>query len=149
MELNHPASEVILGYPGACLTWLMLIGGLSAFGYIILKRYRLLRKGEKDPRWSDFRERIVGLVKDGILQRRQPRYLFAGVLHIIIFWGFVVLALHSFELLVSGLWPGVSLPFMEGVFGRVYNSLKDLFALVVLATVIIAAYRRGVLKPER
>ena len=149
MQLNHPASEVILGYPGLGIAWLILIVGLSAFGLIIFKRYRLIRMGAKDPRWSDLGERIAGLIKDGILQRRQPRYLFAGVLHIIIFWGFVILALHSIELLVGGLWPGVTLPFMDGRIGLVYNGLKDAFVLVVLAAAIVAAYRRAVVKPER
>lgn len=149
MQLNHPASETVLGYPGVYLSWLVLIVGLSFFGYTIFKRYRLIRLGKADPRWSDLGTRISGLIRDGILQRRQPRYLFAGVLHIIIFWGFVVLGLHSIDLLAGGLWPGIALPFLDGRFGLFYNSLKDIFVLVVLITAIIAGYRRAVMKPER
>lgn len=149
MQWNHPADELILGFQGYYPVWLILISGLSVFSLILLKRYRLLRQGKPDPRFNDFRKRISGLIKDGLLQRRQPRYPLAGVLHLAFFWGFVVLGLHSIDLVAGGLFPGHTLPVMGGIFGALYNSLKDIFVLLVLAACMAAIYRRAVLKPKR
>ncbi len=149
MTIDHPAAEAILGWPGHYLTWLLLIVALSLFCATMVKRCRLIRLGARDPRFSQLGRRITDLIKDGFLQRRQPRYLLAGALHIIIFWGFVVLGLHSIELLVGGLWPGSRLPYMDGPCGAFYNSAKDLFVLIVLGASVVAVYRRAVTRPHR
>ena len=149
MHWNHPAVEIYLGFPGYYIVWLMLIFGLSGFGFITLKRLRLLLMGKSDPRFSNIKIRTLDLIRDGILQRRQPRYVLAGVLHIVIFWGFVLLGLHSIDLVVGGLKPGYEFSFMYGWFGAIYGSLKDVFTIVVLVACMTALYRRAILKPER
>jgi len=149
MHWNHPAAEVYFGWQGYFLAWLILILGVSVFVFTMFRRYRLIRLGKPDPRFSDSGKRAAALFKDGFIQRRQPRYLLAGVLHITFFWGFVVLGLHSIELVVAGIWPGYVFPFMAGVFGALYNSIKDIASLVVLVASIVAIFRRAVLKPER
>ncbi len=149
MNLNHPAAASYFGLSGYYITWMILMAGLSVFCFIIFKRFKLIRIGKPDPRYTDIGQRVSGLIKDGFLQRRQPRYRMAGILHIIIFWGFIVLGLHSTDLLISGLWPGYAFPFMGGLFGSVYNSVKDLFVLIVLAASMVAIYRRAVIKPHR
>jgi len=149
VDNNHPAAEIILGCPGHYLAWFLLMSGLAIFCLSILKRARLIRMGRYDPRFAHTGRRLFDLVRDGVLQRRQPRYLVAGVLHIIIFWGFVVLGLHSIDLVIGGLRPGIPLPFMGGAFAAFYSSLKDLFVPIVLAAVVIAGFRRAVTRPER
>ena len=149
MQWNHPASETYFGFHGYSLMWLILIIGLSVFGLTMFKRYRLIRLGKPDPRFSDLGRRVMALLMDGILQRRQPRYLLAGILHILIFWGFVIFGLHSVDLIVGGLRHGHPIPLMDGFFGAAYNSLKDVFVLIVLAACIIAVYQRAAVKPKR
>ena len=149
MQWSHPALDTVFGIAGHYISWIMVICGLGIFGLVILKRCRLMRMGRPDPRFSDIGQRVTGLIKDGFLQQRQPRYLLAGVLHLIIFWGFLVLALHSIDLIIGGLKPGYELPFMDGLFGAFYNTLKDIFVLVVFAACAVAVYRRAILKPER
>jgi len=149
MQPYHPASESILGYPGFWYAWLILAAGLGFFCFSMLKRYRLLRSGKRDPRLGDIGSRISGMVLHGFLQKRQTRYRFSGILHIIIFWGFLVLGIHAIDLIAGGLVPGSELPFLTGGFGSVYSSLRDIFALAVLAAVMAAGYRRIVLRPAR
>jgi Fe-S oxidoreductase len=149
MDLNHPATEIYLWFPGYYIAWLILIFGLAGFCFNVFKRFRLILKGRPDPRFSDVRKRILDVLRDGILQRRHPRYLFAGVLHIVIFWGFVILGLHSIDLVAGGLLPGYALPFMGGLFGTSYATVKDVFVLIVLAACLMALYQRAVLRPKR
>ena len=85
----------------------------------------------------------------GIFQKRQPRYFWAGLIHLLIFWGFVVLGLRSLDLIVQGLGGGYVLPFLRGGFGVFYCSLKDLFELTVLGACIWAILRRAMFRPVR
>jgi len=149
MDSYHPASELVFGCPGVWFAWVIFGVGSTVFIYSMLKRHRLLRSGRRDPRLSNIGSRVTGLILHGFLQKRQPRYRFAGILHIIIFWGFLVLGIHSIDLIAAGLVPGSRLPFSGGAFGTVYGSLKDVFTIAVLAAVVAAGYRRIVLRPSR
>jgi Fe-S oxidoreductase len=91
----------------------------------------------------------MDLLVYGFLQTRQPRFLIAGVLHILIFWGFVVLALRSTDLITQGIQFPVLQSLMHSSFGSFYNPLKDLFELIVLFACALALLRRAILKPER
>jgi heterodisulfide reductase subunit C len=95
------------------------------------------------------RRRLLDLVTYGLIQKRQPRYFWAGLLHIMIFWGFVVLGLRSIDLVSQGLNLPFLHPFMEGRHGAFYNTLKDIFEMIVLFACIWAIARRAILRPPR
>jgi len=145
----YTADKACIVLPGYAFVWLVLVLGLAIFLYTLYRRYLLISCGQPDPRFSSIGKRFFGLILYGILQKRQLRYIWVGVLHITIFWGFVVLGLHSIDLLIQGLSPDSGLPFMQGSFGSFYNSLKDLFELIVLIACILAILRRAVARPKR
>ena len=149
MDINHPAREIYLGLPGCVYMWIILVCGISLFAYVIYKRYLLITECQADPRFSSIGQRISGLFTFGIIQKRQPRYLLAGVGHILIFWGFVVLGLRSVDLITQGLDFYFLEPVMESSPGRIYNSIKDVFELLVLAACVVAIFRRAVVRPKR
>jgi Fe-S oxidoreductase len=149
MSLIHPADASYLGLPGWVYAWVICIAGLSLFGYVIYKRSLLIRSGAPDPRFTHLGKRVVDLLLYGIIQKRQPRYLWAGVIHLMIFWGFVVLGLRSIDLVTQGLGIPILSPLMETGFGPFYNTLKDVFELIVLAACIWAMLRRAIVRPER
>jgi len=126
----HPASQTYLGIPGYAFTWLIFVSALCLFSFILYRRYVLIHSGQFDPRLSEIGKRLFGLITYGLVQRRQPRYLWAGVLHIVIFWGFVVLGLRSIDLISQGLNLPFLRPLMQGGFAAFYNTLKDLFELI-------------------
>ncbi len=142
----HPAAVSYLGFPGYLLTWLLFLSGISLFSYIVYKRYRLIRSGNPDPRFALIGERVRSLLIFGFIQKRQPRYLVAGLIHLTIFWGFLVLSLHSMDLLVQGLFPGSFIKWGEGT---TYGSVRDIFELVVLGACVWAILRRAIWKPPR
>jgi Fe-S oxidoreductase len=149
MTLTHPAYQIYLGIPGYVFSWTIFVSALSVFIYIMYKRYTLVSSGQKDPRFDDLAERFKNLAVNGFLQKRQPRYLWAGLIHIFIFWGFIVLGLRSVDLVSQGL----GLPFLSSVmsngFGTFYGSLKDIFELIVFFACMWAILRRAVLTHER
>ena len=147
--LTHPAAETYLGLPGYVFAWLILVSALSVFTYIIYRRYLLIRAGKPDPRFSDIGKRILDLIVFGFIQKRQPRYLWAGLIHIMIFWGFVVLGLRSIDLVSQGLNLPFLSPLMQTGFGPFYDTFKDIFELIVLGACIWAILRRALIKHER
>lgn len=148
-SMLHPASAHYLGIPGFVFAWILFLVALGLFSHTIYRRLALLRAGQNDPRFSDLGERLKGLITFGIIQRRQPRYLWAGVLHIVIFWGFVVLGLRSLDLISQSLHLPLLQPLLQGAFGSFYGSLKDIFVLLVLAACIVSMLRRAIGRPAR
>lgn len=148
-EFVHPAAVRYLGVPGFVFGWLLLVVAVGLFLYVIRQRLRILLAGQKDPRFSDWSQRIRGLITYGVVQWKQPRYLWAGILHFMIFWGFVVLGLRSVDLVTASLGLPVFEPLMETVFGYFYLPLKDVFELIVLVAVVWAILRRAIVRPKR
>jgi len=145
----HPATETYFGVLGYAFGWLILVIALALFSYIMYKRYLLMRSGQSDPRFSSIGKRLLDLITYGFIQKRQPRYFWTGILHIMIFWGFVVLGLRSVDLVSQGLNLPFLRPFMDGGFGTFYSTLKDIFELIVLVACIGAMLKRAIERPER
>jgi Fe-S oxidoreductase len=145
----QPALERYLGVPGILLTLFILLVGLALFLYIIYRRYQLLRSANPDIRFDSLWQRFSDIIIYGILQWRQPRYLWIGILHIMIFWGFVMLALRTITLYAQGIIPGFTLPFMGGLLGELYQLVKDVFEIIVLFACVAAILRRAISRPER
>ncbi|MBW2105336.1 MAG: (Fe-S)-binding protein [Deltaproteobacteria bacterium] len=145
----QPALEHYLGIPGYFITLFILIAGLALFFYIIYKRYLLLKSAKPDLRFNSLWQRFYSLIIYGIFQKRQPRYLWIGILHIMIFWGFVILALRSITLYGLGIKAEFVFPFMGGSIGEFYHFLKDIFEIIVLFACISAILRRAISRPAR
>ncbi|MFV1958051.1 MAG: (Fe-S)-binding protein [Planctomycetota bacterium] len=144
-----PAEEPVLGVPGSVLHGALLLLALLLFAFILYRRIRLLARARADPRLDRLGARSKGLLVLGFGQARQPRYPLAGTIHILIFFGFLILLLRSLTLLGEGFVPGFALPGLSGAAGRRYASLEDWTALVVLLACAVAAWRRLVLRPAR
>ena len=148
-EPFSPATATLFGMPAWVLFALIPFVGLACFAWIIARRAVPLRRGAPDPRFERVPERILLVVKIWLAQWRQPRYMLAGVLHIVVFFGFLILAARSMQMVVLGFVPGFVLPGLGGALGAVYNVVKDLAATAVLVAVVILAVRRAYFRPAR
>ena len=122
----------------------MLIVALTTFVYLMIPRVRLLGQARADQRFDRYGERLRGVLKFAVGQWRMPRDPIAGVAHIFIFSGFMVVSLatidhflHAYGAHFPGLGPG---PLRDG-----YVFVKDVFELLVLVGVGYGLWRR--LKP--
>ena len=149
LSVIAPSEGTVLGVPGPVLQGLMLLLAVVAMGWILHRRNALLKAAAPDPRLDQPGERLRRLLRVGFGQSRQPRYPVAGILHILIFAGFLILSLRSLTLLGEGFVEGFALPGLGGKAGAVYASIKDWTALVVLLCCAVAAWRRAVVKPAR
>ena len=149
-SLIGPASYQLFGFfPTIILSFLLPVVGVGLFTYIMARRIAPLVRANPDYRFDNIPQRVVNLFLIWLAQIRQPRYMLAGVLHIVIFAGFLVLSIRSTTLVIVGLSDGFVLPGFDGALGAVYNFFKDYAATGVLIACIIAAVRRGIFKPAR
>lgn len=147
--LISPAKASFLGIPTVVFSIIIPLAGIGIFAYIIMRRIAPLLKAAPDHRFDHIPERIKNVIKLWFGQYRHPRYLFAGVLHIFIFFGFIILSLRSITLIFLGFWDGFVLPGLGGAAGHLYIAFKDIAATFVLIVALIAMIRRGIFKPAR
>ena len=145
-----PASFKLFGiFPTAILSFILPIIGIGLFTYIMVRRIAPLVRANPDNRLDQIGKRVKNLVFIWLGQMRQPRYMLAGVLHIAIFAGFLILSIRSTSLVIIGFSDGFVIPGFGGFLGDIYNFIKDYAATIVLIACIIAAVRRGIFKPKR
>ncbi len=115
------------------------------------KLYRYLKVAKEEKRFDDIPARLLDAIWYGLFQRRLLKRAYGGALHVMIFWGFCVLLLANLTLILRGfLGLDFNLPFLspQEPVGAIYNIAKEFFNCLVLVGVLMAFYRRLVLKPE-
>ncbi|HSJ71759.1 MAG TPA: heterodisulfide reductase-related iron-sulfur binding cluster [Acidimicrobiia bacterium] len=85
---------------------------------------------------------------DGVSMRTVAEDPAAGVMHSLIYWGFVVLFLGTVTLEIDHLLP-VGLKFLHGTVYQGYSLILDIAAVAFLAGIVWAAVRRYGVKPWR
>ena len=148
--LISPASFKLFGFiPTVLFSVLIPIVGVGLFTYIMARRVAPLVKANPDFRFDRPGERIINVLKIWLGQYRHPRYMVAGVLHMIIFFGFLILSVRSSELVVKGISGDFIMPGLGGTLGDIYYFFKDYAATAVFFAVVVAAVRRGIVRPAR
>ncbi|HOU54848.1 MAG TPA: (Fe-S)-binding protein [Myxococcota bacterium] len=134
------------------LTALMLVVALAFFVAIMKVKIQVLLKARPEVRWDRIGERIETMLRVAFFQKKLFKDPAPGLMHALIFWGFLVLLVRSISLIGRGFVGPESnwtlFWFSKGLEG-VYTFLKDWTELVVLAMVTWAWGRRWLLKPKR
>ena len=124
---------------------------LCAFGFFAFSIRQLilfLRIGKPDERFDKPWGRVKKTLVVAIAQSKILREPVAGAMHALIFWGFLVLLTAVLESLGEGLLHGFSFRFL----GQLYEPLafmQDMFAGLVVVAVLVALYRRFIVRPKR
>ena len=147
--LISPANALYFGLPGKAILILIPLIGIGIFAYIMIRRIGPLRKAAPDPRFGRVGERIRSVFKYWLGQYKHPRYFLPGIMHILLFSGFLILSVRSLTLVMMGFSDGFVMPGLGGGLGHVYGVLKDLATTIVLLAALVLIIRRGVFKPAR
>ena len=130
------------------LFFLVLLFALGLFGWNARRLIRYLKIGKTENRFDRPGERIAAVLKIAFGQTKLLREPFAGLLHFLVFWGFVILLAAVLESIGEGLLPGFSFAFLGPLYPPLLF-LEDLFGVLVVVTVIIYLYRRILSPPKR
>jgi len=128
-----------------------LLVAVAVAGGIFFRRaqqlYRFVRLGQPVDRLDDIPERVaeeatVVLAQRKLLQRPGP-----GLMHALIFWGFIVLLTTIVEAFAEVFQPSFAIP----LFGRSawLGLVQDAFSVLVIIAIGMALYYRKVQRPER
>lgn len=127
---------------------LVLLSALSFFTLNVRRLIGYLDLGRKENRWDHPGKRLGNVLNIAFGQTKLLREPFAGILHVLIFWGFVILLAAVLESIGEGLIQGFSFDFL----GPLYSPLvflEDLFGMCVFIAVVVSLYRRLFAPPKR
>ena len=117
------------------------------------RKIQLLKLAVREDRSGNIAARMSGVIKFFIGQGRilTPKYIGAGIMHAIIFWGFMAVGVNSIHFVGRGFYPDWSLPlFAPGdLLNNLYLPFIDFFEVAVLMMVLWAGIRRTLIKPRR
>lgn len=96
-----------------------------------------------------FGDRFILMLKVAIGQTKIFRFPFSGLLHALVFWGFLVILIGSMEMIIDGL-AGTDRVFSSlGIIYKIIIASGDIFAVVVAVAVIVFLIRRLLVKVGR
>ena len=125
----------------------LLIGALGLFALRTSRLLAPMRTAAPAARFNQPGQRLAGLARAIGLHERLLEIRFAGIVHLLIFTSFLVLATAIVQSFGAGLAPGFSLRSIGG--DTWIAGLQEIFAVVMLIGVALAAFQRYVLRPER
>ncbi|MGD0021044.1 MAG: (Fe-S)-binding protein [Smithellaceae bacterium] len=134
------------------LLFILTAVALAIFAYGFYRRWKLWRAMGKDEiRWDKLPIRIKSLFVNGFLQVKTWKDAYPGIMHGLIFFGFFVLLFGAIfdagEFHITE--PLFNWSFLRGRFYLGFAFLMQLFGFCVLIGILLALFRRYVLKPER
>jgi hypothetical protein len=127
----------------------ILIVGIGFFIKNINKLKRNIKLGTEVSLSGPKKQRWINMVKIALGQSKMVRRPISGVLHIIVYIGFVIINIELLEIIIDGLF-GTHRIFSS--LGPIYGFLIGAFeilAVLVLASVIIFWLRRNIVKIKR
>jgi Fe-S oxidoreductase/nitrate reductase gamma subunit len=114
--------------------------------YAFTRRYLTWRRGKPFGPIDRIGERARQALSVIFLHRRliRPGYVYAGLMHLFIFWGFVFLFIGTLIVLLEAdiVRPYFGLTFFNGPFYVVYKLVINFFGLLFIIGLLMAAYRR-------
>lgn len=139
------------GAYGRIILYLLMIIPIALLIYGFVKRWRLWQLGKAEGFKLDrVGERIGRVLADVLSHRRLLQKKYAGLAHLLLFWGFAVLFAGTALIFVQMdlTWPIAAYAFLKGPFYLWFSLLLDLFGGLALIGVLLAFFRRYLYRPQ-
>src|SRR5919109_859873 len=112
------------------------------------RRYLMWRRGQPYGPVTRIGERLRAALAVSLLHRRliRPGYVYAGLMHLFIFWGFLLLFIGTLIVLLEAdiVRPYFGASFYQGGFYVGYKLVINLAGLIFLVGLLMAVHRRYV-----
>jgi Fe-S oxidoreductase len=128
---------------------LVLLGGALFLSTVRWRKLlALMLSAERpDPRFDHIGRRLKAFGVYVLAQARLLRWPYSGIMHALIFWGFMVLLTAILQAIVEALWLGFH--FDDVPASGAIAFLQDLFCTLALTGVVMALINRLVIRPIR
>src|SRR5699024_2671326 len=110
------------------------------FARVIAARIARIKLGQKSTVLGEINQRIGSVVKIVLRQSKLLKDKQSGIIHVMMFYGFLLVQFGAIDMFIKGISPGNHLPF-----GPVYPAFvffQELVTLMILVAVVWAFYRR-------
>lgn len=132
-------------YLGNVFFLILLIAGFGLFGKSLLKIYRNIRLGREINRSDRKSERWETMARVAMGQSRMTARPVAGVLHLFVYVGFVIINIELIEIIVDGIFG--THRFLSTIFGHTFynffTATLEVLALLVIVGVVLFFIRRN------
>ncbi|KAB7705497.1 4Fe-4S dicluster domain-containing protein [Bacillus aerolatus] len=136
------------------LLWLNFIAtvavityGIYLFIYLLKTRYEYIKLGKKEEFNNDVKERLKNIWVYVFGQKKLLKDKKSGIIHVLFFYGFILVQFGAVDFIIKGIVPGAHLPL-----GPLYGGFKffqEIVTLLILVAVVWAFHRRYVEKLVR
>ncbi|MCX7929259.1 MAG: heterodisulfide reductase-related iron-sulfur binding cluster [Chlorobi bacterium] len=128
--------------------WIVFIAAASVFARSVWKLRQYLSFARPDSRFDRLGMRLKQMFTVGLLQTKILRDRGAGLVHVVIFWGFIVLLSAAAEAVLEGLHPALNLNWLGPIYS-LSTIAADVFCAFIVVATIVALVRRYVVKVPR
>ena len=136
------------------LLWINLIATLlviayaaSLFTYLLKTRTAYVKLGKKVEFDNRVKERMEKVWVNVFGQKKLFKDKKSGIMHLLLFYGFILVQFGAIDFIIKGIYPGAHLPF--GPVYPVFTFLEEIVTLTVLFAILYAFYRRYIEKLVR
>ncbi|GGH87046.1 Fe-S oxidoreductase [Pullulanibacillus pueri] len=130
------------------LVFLIVVGyGIYLMAHVIKTRITFIRLGKKAEWDQTLKERLQAVLINVFGQKKLLKDKKSGTIHVMMFYGFILVQFGAIDLIWKGLAPGSHLPF--GPVYPAFKFLQELVTLMIIVAVVWAFYRRYIEKLVR
>ena len=136
--------------PNIIFSFLLIIS-IGFFSLNIKKLIKVIKLGKPIDRFDNPSKRLSNMIRIALGQSKMVTKPVSGILHVVVYLGFIIINIEVLEIIIDGITG--SHRFFSKIFNTyVYNFLIasfEIFALLVLISVIIFWTRRNIVKIKR
>ena len=144
--MEHPLTMTY----GPVSGWLILVllGGISGsfFLYQVIKASRLVLVGSSDDRFDNWGARVKEVLTGWLGQKKVLKDRVAGVIHVLMFWGFLMLSTDMFDLATANWFSHNVLP---NIVRGPWNLVVETGYTIALIGCMAALTRRLIFTPDK
>jgi vacuolar-type H+-ATPase subunit I/STV1 len=136
------------------LLWINLIAflavtayGISLFVYVVKTRLQYIKLGKKTEFDNDVKKRLEKIWVNVFGQKKLLKDKKSGIMHVMFFYGFILVQFGAIDFIWNGIRPGSHLPL--GPLYPGFTFFQEIVTLVILVAVVMAFYRRYIEKLVR
>ncbi|HLR81325.1 MAG TPA: (Fe-S)-binding protein [Bacillota bacterium] len=121
--------------------------GIYLFARVVATRVSYIKLGKKSEFDRDIKEQIQRVITIVFGQSKLLKDKKSGAIHVMMFYGFILVQFGAIDMFIKGLAPGKHLPF--GSLYPGFTFFQELVTLMILVAVVWAFYRRYIEKLVR
>jgi len=128
---------------------LALLVTLGVFAYTVSRYVKLFKITRPAFPLGDWVKRFSLMIEVAIAQSKMFRKPFTGILHALVFWGFLVILVGSIEMVIDGLFGTERSLGILGLIHDVFMASGDVFALIIILALVVFISRRVFFRIKR